>query len=206
MTQLHWLEIAKRIRAIAQVGLTYAENGFDQERYSELEAISLQILHHLTDEPVEKIRTLFTQPSGYPTPKVDVRGVVFDGDRILLVRERADNRWSLPGGWADVGYTPKEVAVKEVREEAGLIVEPGRLVAVLDKKCHPHPPTLDYAYKIFILCQPVGGELTQGTETNGVGYFEENNLPELSLDRITPSQVALLFAMHRDPSLPVVCD
>ncbi|MES2733398.1 MAG: NUDIX hydrolase [Bacteroidota bacterium] len=204
--QNDWLAIAKRIQAIAQAGLTYAENGYDQERYAELQNISLDILHHLTDEPVEKIRALFTNEIGYQTPKVDVRGVVFEEGKILMVREKIDGCWSLPGGWADVGYTPKEVAVKEVWEESGLVVEAVRLLAVLDKKCHQHPPTPYYSYKIFILCQVVGGALAQGLETSEVGYFEETHLPELSLDRITEPQIKLMFDMHRNPSLAVVCD
>jgi ADP-ribose pyrophosphatase YjhB (NUDIX family) len=204
--QNDWLAIAQRIQAIAQAGLTYAENGYDQERYAELQDISINILHHLTDEPVEKIRALFTNEIGYQTPKVDVRGVVFEEGKILMVREKIDGCWSLPGGWADIGYTPKEVAVKEIGEEAGLIVEAGRLLAVLDKKCHLHPPTPYYSYKIFILCQVVGGELMQGMETTGVGYFDEANLPELSLDRVTEAQIKLMFDMHRNPARLVVCD
>ncbi len=201
-----WLEIAKRIQAIAQAGLTYAVNGYDQERYEELQNISLEILQNLTDEPVEKIRALFTNETGYQTPKVDVRSVIFEGEKILMVREKIDGCWSLPGGWADVGYSPKEIAVKEVQEEAGLIVEPVRLLAVFDKKCHPHPPSPWHTYKIFILCRVTGGQLEQGMETSDVGFFEENNLPELSQDRVTESQIRLLFEMKRDPTHEVAFD
>ncbi|MBC7923923.1 MAG: NUDIX hydrolase [Ferruginibacter sp.] len=201
-----WLEIAKRMQALAQAGLTYAENGYDRERYEELQTISLDILHRLTDEPVEKIRSLFTNETGYQTPKVDVRAVVFEGEKILMVRENTDNRWSLPGGWADVGYSPKEVAIKEVREEAGLVVEPTRLLALLDKKCHPHPPSPFHIYKVFILCRTVGGELVPGLETNGVGYFAEDRLPDLSLDRITETQIRLMFELASNPGRDVAFD
>ena len=201
-----WLETAKRMQALAQAGLTYAENGYDRERYEELQTISLDILHRLTDEPVEKIRLLFANETGYQTPKVDVRAVVFEGKKILMVREKADNRWSLPGGWADVGYSPKEVAVKEVREEAGLVVEPTRLLALLDKKFHPHPPSPFHTYKVFILCRTVGGELVPGLETYGVDYFAENCLPDLSVDRITEPQIRLMFELTRHPARDIAFD
>ena len=207
MTSTDWLDIAKRIQAIAQAGLTYAESGYDQERYAELQTISLQILQKLTEEPIGKLRELFTNEVGYQTPKVDVRSVVFEEGKILMVREKIDGCWSLPGGWADVGYTPKEVAVKETWEETGLIVEAERLLAVLDKKQHPHPPSPFYTYKIFVLCRVTGGVLTQGlVETSEVGFFDEHHLPELSLDRITSSQIRLMFELVRNPSLTVPCD
>jgi ADP-ribose pyrophosphatase YjhB (NUDIX family) len=207
MTSIDWLNIAKRIQAIAQAGLTYAESGYDQERYAELQAISLQILQNLTDEPISKLRELFTNEIGYQTPKVDVRSVVFKAGKILMVREKIDGCWSLPGGWADVGYTPKEVAIKETWEETGLIVEAERLLAVLDKKQHPHPPALFYTYKIFILCRITGGALTQGlVETSEVGFFDEQHLPELSRERITSSQIRLMFNLVRNPPAAVPCD
>ena len=206
MTAPDWLDLAKRIQSIAQVGLTYAENGYDQERYQELQDLSVRIMQNLTDAPVEKIRALFANETGYQTPKVDVRGVVFEGDKILLVRERLDGCWSLPGGWADVGYSPREVAAKEVREEAGLEVTTGRLLAVLDKKCHPHPPSPYHTYKIFIECHPAGGALAAGMETSEVGYFSPDHLPPLSLERITESQIRLLFDLRAHPERPPVVD
>jgi ADP-ribose pyrophosphatase YjhB (NUDIX family) len=207
MTSTHWLDVAKRIQAIAQAGLTYAENGYDQERYAELQSISLQILQQLTDEPIDKIRQLFTNEVGYQTPKVDVRSVVFEGDKILMVKEKIDGHWSLPGGWADVGYTPNEVAVKEAWEETGLIVEAVRLLAVLDKKMHAHPPSPFYTYKLFILCRATGGALAQeSVETSEVGFFDEHHLPPLSLDRITADQIRLMFKLYRNPAAGVPCD
>jgi hypothetical protein len=117
-----WLGIAQRLQALAQAGLAYAPNAFDAERYEEVQALSLQLMAGLTGEPVAQLHTLFAGEAGYPTPKVDIRAVLFRGlDELLLVQEKLDgNRWSLPGGWADIGYTPFEVAVKEVREETGL--------------------------------------------------------------------------------------
>lgn len=199
-----WLAVAKRIQAIAQAGITYAENGYDLERYQELQSISVEIMATLTDAPIEKIRGLFTNETGYQTPKVDVRGVIFEGDKILMVREKIDGCWSLPGGWADVGYTPGEVAVKEAKEEAGLEVQAVRLLAVLDKKCYPHPPSPYHTYKIFILCEVLSGKPAEGMETSEVGFFGRNELPELSVERNTASQLELMFAFKDNPDKAVV--
>ncbi len=134
---------------------------------------------------MEKLVDVFASEKGYQTPKVDVRGVVFRGNKILLVRETIDGRWSVPGGWADVGLTPLEVARKEVFEEAGLEVKPVRLLAVLDKMCHSHPPDMYHIYKIFILCEEQGGTLQNGMETSETGFFGLDELPPLSVPRIT---------------------
>ena len=201
-----WLTVAQRIQAIAQAGLTYAENNYDLERYEELKQLSASMLSDYTDTPFEKIIGLFDQEVGYQTPKVDIRGVIFQDGKLLLVREVIDGGWTVPGGWADVGYSPSEIAVKEVQEEAGIIVKPVRLLAVLDKKCHPHPPTPFYTYKIFILCQHLSGTPTVGPETSNVGYFGLDELPTLSTDRLTASQAALLFEFLDDPGKEAVFD
>jgi ADP-ribose pyrophosphatase YjhB (NUDIX family) len=150
-----WLDLARRIQSIAQAGLTFCTNEYDRERYRELLAMSADIMAGHSNLSNSKLKWLLEQEQGYLTPKVDVRGVVFRGDCILLVRETIDGRWSLPGGWADVGLSPREVVEKEVREESGLEVEAVRLLALFDKKCHPHPPDIFYIYKLFS-CFPRG--------------------------------------------------
>ena len=144
--------MAKRLQAVAQAGLEYSDNKYDIDRYQQIRQLSLEIMHDFTGMDMEKLVGVFASEKGYQTPKVDVRGVVFREDKILMVRETIDGNWSVPGGWADVGLTPFEVASKEVFEESGLMVDPVRLLAVLDKKCHNHPPDLFHIYKIFILC------------------------------------------------------
>lgn len=207
MSQHHpWLEFAKRVQALAQAGITYAENSFDLERYQELSEISVRIVAELSGTDIPRVRELFTNEIGYQTPKTDVRAVVFQDNKILLVREKVDNCWALPGGWADVGYTPGEIAVKETREEAGLEVRAVRLLAVLDKKCHPHPPSPYHTYKIFILCQPIGGTLQRGSETLDVQYFGRQELPELSVERGTVSQIQLMFEYLDNPLKEPVFD
>jgi ADP-ribose pyrophosphatase YjhB (NUDIX family) len=206
-----WLSIAQRLQAIAQAGLAYNPPLFDAERYQEVHALSMLMMSKLADQPIATFETLFTTETGYPTPKVDIRAVLFRGtEEILLVQEKIDeNRWALPGGWADVGYTPFEVAVKEVQEETGLETEAVRLLALWDKKQHPHPPQPWYVYKAFILCRVVGGALQTDTpETAGVRWVHRTELPQLALstDRITLSQLERLFDFAHHPDLPTLCD
>lgn len=199
--------MAKRVQAIAQIGLAYNTNGYDLERYSELEAMSHRMVHLLTGQPVETIRNFYLGNKEYPTPKTDIRAVIFnERHQILMVREMIDGRWSLPGGWADIGHTPKEVAVKESFEETGLVVTPGRLLAVLDKKMHPHPPQLEYVYKMFIECTVTGGSLVQAHDMHEAAYFSQQGIPPLSEDRITASQIDLMFEYHYNPSKEVILD
>lgn len=208
----HVLEIAKRLNALAQAGLTYSPHAYDLERYEEIREISVQLLNELTEEPIEKIAPLFASGTGeYPTPKVDIRAVVFRGeDEVLMVQEKIDSlRWTLPGGWADVGYTPSEVAVKETKEETGLLVKPIRLLAVLDKRQHPHPPQPWYVYKFFIRCEVIGGEIrSDGHDIGQVRWVRRTELPELSLseDRVTASQLEMLFTFVTNPDAPALCD
>lgn len=201
-----WLDMARRLQAVAQSGLTYSENKYDRDRYEQIRALSLEIMEHFTKLPMQQLIDVFASEKGYQTPKVDVRGVVFRDDRILMVRETIDGNWSVPGGWADVGLTPFEVAAKEVWEESGLTVAPVKLLAVLDKKCHAHPPDIYHIYKIFVLCKEKGGALVNGMETSDSGFFGLNELPPLSTPRITEEQIRLLFAYKNNPDLPARCD
>lgn len=154
----------------------------------------------------ERIRMAFTAEDGYATPKVDIRAVVMRDGCILLVREKADGAWSLPGGWADIGLSPFQVAVKEVREEAGYEVIAERLLAVMDKQFHQHPPSPHHVYKCFVACSIAGGQASGGMETSEVGFFPLEHLPELSLERNTAEQIRTVAALYYDPSLPVICD
>jgi ADP-ribose pyrophosphatase YjhB (NUDIX family) len=201
-----WLDMAKRLQAIAQAGMEYSENKYDIDRYQQIKLLSREILHHYTGLTMEELTGVFSAEKGYQTPKVDVRGVVFRGDQILMVRETIDGCWSIPGGWADVGLTPSEVAVKEVREEAGLEVAPVKLLAVLDKKRHNHPPDLFHIYKIFILCREIGGELKSGMETSETRFFGPDEFPLLSEQRITLEQIKLMYEYKNDPLKTACCD
>jgi ADP-ribose pyrophosphatase YjhB (NUDIX family) len=205
-TNFAWLDMAKRMQALAQSGLEYSDNKYDRDRYQQMRQLSLEIMHDFTELKMDKLVGIFASEQGYQTPKVDVRGVVFRGNQILMVRETIDGNWSLPGGWADVGLTPSEVAIKEVWEESGLVVVPERMLAVLDKNRHNHPPDMFHIYKIFILCRETGGELKGGMETSETGFFGPDKFPPLSVPRITKEQIGLMYEYKNDPLKPVSFD
>jgi HAD superfamily hydrolase (TIGR01549 family) len=206
-----WLGIAQRLEALAQAGLAYNPHVYDAERYQEILSLSQRMLGGLTGLPLSLFEEAVALERGYPTPKVDIRALVFRAtDEILMVREKSDGgRWSLPGGWADVGHTPFEVAVKEVREETGLTVAPVRLLALWDMRKHPHPPQAFSIYKTVILCRVLDGELQAETpETLDARWVARDELPqlELSTGRITLPQLERLFAYAGQPDLPADCD
>ncbi|MCG8702228.1 MAG: NUDIX hydrolase [Bacteroidales bacterium] len=203
---LFWLDIAKELQAIAQAGLTFTENKYDIERYEQIRSLSVNIMREYTEAPIEKIIDAFAFEKGYQTPKVDVRGVVFREGKILMIQESIDNNWTLPGGWADVNHTPFEIAEKEVWEEAGLKVKPIRLLAVFDKSKHDHPADYYHIYKLFILCEDLGGEVCTGMETIDVGWFTTDDLPPLSMPRISKEQIEIMFEFYRNPNKDVMCD
>ena len=150
---------------------------------------------------------LLEKETGYATPKVDVRGVVFRESKLLLVREKSDGRWSLPGGWADVCESPAENVVREIHEESGLLTRASKILAVFDRSKHPHePPFAFHVYKIFVLCSIIGGKETPSSETDSVGFFGETEIPELSITRVTLAQVRRMFEHHRIPELPTDFD
>lgn len=194
-----WLEIAQSLQSIAQAGLTFTDDKYDIERYEQIMQMSKDILSDFSNIKMEKLDNIFSLEEGYLTPKVDVRAVIFKENKILMVKETIDGKWSLPGGWADVGLTASEVVVKEVKEESGLEVCAEKILAVFDMKCHPHPPEIYYVYKLFFLCREIGGVLATGIETSDTGFFSLNNLPELSTNRNTLSQIEKMFYINNNP-------
>ena len=202
MEQNAWLEWIKQVYAVAQWGLTYSKDPFELERYEVLKSLANDMMADFTLIDRTRIPELFAHEIGYVTPKVDIRGVVFKEGKILMVQERWDGRWSLPGGWADIGLSPAEVVAKEVLEESGFIVKPVKLLAVLDKKFFSHPVSAFHIYKHFILCEIEGGEAQTGLESIGVNFFAFEELPPLSLHRITQEQLELLFLHARESDRP----
>ncbi|MEZ2336522.1 NUDIX hydrolase N-terminal domain-containing protein [Mucilaginibacter sp. RCC_168] len=192
---------------MADIGLLYAKNEYDIERYTELRHISTQMLDQVSGYGEEKIGILFPQATDYPTAKVDVRGILLSPDnKILLARESTDGKWSLPGGWGDIGYSPKEVIVKEFQEETGLDVVPERLLAVFDKKMHAHPPQPLYVYKMVFYCKALSFTLNKGFDVLDVQYFGIDQLPELSEDRILKSQIEMLYQNILSGNMAVYVD
>ncbi len=191
------LALAKRVQAIAESGLYYTESDWDTDRYRNLEKIIMEMISKITNQPLEVVEVVMPDLYGYKTPKIDVRAVLINPrHEILLVKERVDSRWSMPGGWCDIGFTPSEVAEKEALEEAGIQLKAGRLLAVLDKKCHDHPEDLHYSYKIFIECTAEDYSVNTGMETLDVGFFKLDELPELSTPRNTKGQIEMMFDFH----------
>jgi ADP-ribose pyrophosphatase YjhB (NUDIX family) len=173
-----WLSWAKRLQAIAQTGLTFTRDHYDHERYVELQRLAAEMMAVGSGMPdSQKVLDLFRGENGYATPKIEVRGAVVKGDQILLVREREDGGWTLPGGWCDVGEPPSAMVVREVKEESGFDVVPRKLAAVFDRNKHPHPPIPVHAYKLFFLCDLLGGEATPSFETPEVAFFRVTNCP-----------------------------
>jgi ADP-ribose pyrophosphatase YjhB (NUDIX family) len=203
-----WLAWAKQIQAIAQTGLAYGKDIYDVERFEQLRELAVEIMEHHTGADKEAIRLSFASDTGYATPKVDIRAVVVQEGRVLMVREKTDGAWALPGGWADIGYSPFQVAVKEVKEESGYEVQAERLLAVLDKQFHNHPPSPHHIYKMFIACSITGGEAaSSGTmETSEARFFLPEALPELSVERNTAAQIRTMMELWATPASPVMCD
>lgn len=197
-----WLEWIKQVHAVSRWGLTYAKDPFDLERYEVLRELSVEMMADFAQMDKSRIEELFANEVGYVTPKMDVRGVVFKDGQLLMVQEKWDGRWTIPGGWADIGLSPAEVAVKEVREESGLEVRATKMLALLDKKFYPHPASPYHIYKVFIRCEITGGVLSTGLESQGVGFFNPKQLPDLSAHRITEEQIALLYEHYHDPERP----
>lgn len=200
-------ESLKRMQALSEIGLEFSNSAYDIDRYTEIQAICLGLLEQLTDIPVGKIAPIIQEKNGYKTPKVDIRAVVFnDEGKILLIQEKVDNRWALPGGWADIGYTPKMVAEKECFEEAGLTVKAGRLLAVMDKTAQKMPPEFEYVYKLYIWCEPIGTQISTGSETENVGWFGQNEIPVLSHPRNLESHILMMFEYYRGERSEVYLD
>jgi len=198
---------ARQLQAISQNGLNYSENDFDRERYTHIRQIAAEMMA-ATDPAIspQQLAAFFSREGGHATPKVDVRTGVFRDNRILLVREISDGGWTLPGGWADVGDAPSLAAAREVREESGFEVKITKLVAAYDRDRHPHPPIPYHAYKLFFLGELTGGAPASSIETDAVEFFSEDRLPPLSLTRILPDQIALMFRHFRNPALPAEFD
>jgi ADP-ribose pyrophosphatase YjhB (NUDIX family) len=199
------LEWIARLAAIAQSGLTFSPNEFDRQRYEQIRAIAAEMAAWPAGN-VGSVEAVFAAASGYATPKVICRAAVIDQDRILMVRETADGRWTLPGGWIDIGESAATAVEREVYEESGYRVGVRKLAAVYDKLRHDHPPAPHHTYLLFFLCELLGGAPTTSLETSDVGWFARDELPELSMIRATAGQILRMFEHAADPSLPTDFD
>jgi ADP-ribose pyrophosphatase YjhB (NUDIX family) len=201
-----WLEWATRLQSIAQAGLTFGQNQYDLDRYKQIRTLSVEILHEYTGINNEKIRDLFASETGYQTPKVDIRASVFKDDKILMVREKIDGAWSLPGGWADVNSSVSESATRECLEEAGARVNPKRIIAIHQADRHydfQYPYTV---YKIFVECELIENNFLDNTETLEAGFFTIDSLPPLSTERNTRDQIEMCFEAKKHKLFETIFD
>jgi ADP-ribose pyrophosphatase YjhB (NUDIX family) len=192
-----WLKWASHLQSIAQAGLTFGADKYDLDRYEQIRSIAVDILHEYTDVDHGKIRELFASETGYQTPKVDIRASVISNNRILLVREKIDGAWSMPGGWADVGTSVSESAVRECFEEAGAVVKPKRIIAIQVADRHNVGIVPFTIYKIFVECDLIEKKFIENTETLEADFFDIEHLPELSLPRTTVDQIEMCFSAKK---------
>ena len=200
-----WLNWAIELQGLAQAGLTYGKDVFDLERYTRIREIAAEILSMKSEIPVETVKNLFCNETGYQTPKLDTRAAIIENDRILLVREQ-NGKWSLPGGWVDVDKSVGENAVKEVLEEAGLRVTADRIIAVQDRNRHNLPRYACNICKIFFLCTRTGGEFQANAETTESRWYAEDELPQLAEEKNNAEQIQMCFAASRNPNWHILFD
>ncbi|MCH7316008.1 NUDIX hydrolase N-terminal domain-containing protein [Acinetobacter sp. ANC 3882] len=187
-----WIETLNKITGLAQSGLYYSKDVYDKERYEQL-LDHVRTLIELKEIDTNNFIPNVLQDVGYATPKIDIRAVVFKGNKLLLVKETQDGLWSIPGGWADVGYSAAENTEKEVLEETGLAVKATRLLALTDRRKHPHPAMFLHVYKAFFWCEIIAGDLRPSIETSEVGFFSKDELPPISTARVTQEQIDQFF-------------
>ena len=194
-----WKKWAQELQFLAQCTLAYSKDKFDRERSKRIREISCEMLSYKDDIPIEKIKVDFASELGYQTPKVETRAAIIKDDKILLVKEQLDGKWALPGGYQDVNVSIRENVIKEASEEAGAIVEPLKIIAVLDYNRHHHVNFPFGMVKIFVLCDYIDHSFVDNTETLGADFYSLDNLPELSTTRTTVKQLKMCFDCYENP-------
>ncbi|HHF7365862.1 TPA: NUDIX hydrolase [Legionella bozemanae] len=192
---LSWLKYITEIQAIAQNGLSYSNNEFDKERYLRLRDIASEFMANYSDTPLTEIKQIFSLEKGYATPKVDVRAFILKDNKILLVKERSDELWTLPGGWAETNESASESVIREAKEETGFDVSVIRLLALWDKQKHEHPQQWPHTYKCFFHCDIISGSAKENLEISEIDFFDLTRLPALSTPRVTQKQIMRLYEL-----------
>jgi ADP-ribose pyrophosphatase YjhB (NUDIX family) len=195
------IDLGRRLLAIAQTGLHFTEGEYDRERYHEVAQIAAELIAQSTSGDAQKILDTWFVEEGYATPKIDVRGAMFRDDRVLLVRERSDGKWTLPGGWADVNDTPTQAVEKEIVQESGFTAKAVKIAAIRDRRWQGIRNELVHAWKVFFLCEITGGEARISNETDAVEFFALDELPPLSVGRSNAEQIRRMYEHHRNPAL-----
>jgi len=188
-SEFNWLVVAREIQQLAQTGSAFAVTDYEKNRYKRLTEITAEIIEHHTDLQKESVQKILMDHPGYATPKIDVRAAVIKDNKILLVQETTDNCWAMPGGWADVGDVPSEVAIRECKEESGYDVNPIKVIGVFDANRVGGRLEFFHAFKIIFLCELIGGEAKISDETIDVQFFDLEHLPILSLNRTNDKHI-----------------
>jgi ADP-ribose pyrophosphatase YjhB (NUDIX family) len=205
--QSKWLLWAKQLQSLSQAGIEFTQNPYDRERYERIRALSIEILHEYTTIDTTRLVDLFANESGYQTPKLDVRAAIFNKDnKILMIREKADNKWAMPGGWADIELSVRENIIKESFEEAGAEINPKRIIAIFDRNKHVNDNFPYSAYKIFVECDFIKARFTDNIETTEPGFFTLATLPELSEGRNTKEQIEICFKARKEKIFEPIFD
>ena len=202
----NWIRWVSQLRAHAQAGLQYSKDPFDRERFEHLLKLAAEIAADMTNDDVTRLHHLFRQEPGPATPKIDVRSAVVENEQVLLVRDRTEGLWTLPGGWVDVEETPSTAAIRELKEESGFCARVVKLVGLFDRNKHNFPRHPYHIYKIIFLCELTGGAPSESHETDHVGFFGLDALPPLSTSRTTEAQIRRIFDHAKDHSLPTYFD
>ena len=204
------LDQARRLLALAQTGLHYTQSDYGRERYDEIAQIAAELIGRSDHYGAAEIRAIWQLEQGYTTPKLDVRGAMFrdgaNGPEVLLVRERVDGKWTVPGGFADVNEWPSLSVLKEIEQESGFTARVLKLAAVHDRNQHNYPPFMFHIWKLLFVCEITGGQARISNETDDVAFFALDQLPELSTGRITDKQILLLHRHYVQPQLATEYD
>ena len=200
------LDLSRRLLALSQTGLHFTAEEYDRERYREIGDIATRLLELQSNVAAQAVRQAWFVEDGYATPKVDVRGAIFRDNRVLLVRERVDGKWTVPGGWADVNDAPSSAILKEIEQESGFSARVLKLAAIYDRNKRNHPAYLFHSWKLFFVCEITGGEARTSYETTAVEFFPLDALPELSTGRSNAEQIRRMHQHHLDPTLPTEFD
>lgn len=193
-----WKKWAQELQLLSQCSLAYSKDKFDRERSERIREIACEMLSFKYDIPIEKVKLDFAGELGYQTPKVETRAAVIKDNKILLVKEQFDGKWALPGGYQDVNMSIKENAIKEASEEAGAVVNPVKIIAVLDYNRHHHINFPFGMVKVFVLCEYVSHSFVENTETLGAEFYSLDELPELSTTRTTKKQLEMCFDCYNN--------
>ena len=189
-------ELIKRLNAVADAGLFYGKDIFDIERYQEIKAISSQLLEHSTTLTKEELTALFRPNNSYPTPMIDVRAFIQNEEKeILFVRDKMQGDWALSGGYGEIGFTPSENLLKELKEEAGVSGEIERLLAIFDTD--KWQPQGKQYYKFVFKCKALSIDFLENSETLETKFIKRSELTNLSVKRTTMSQLSLLEKLSK---------